>query len=121
MKMIVAQVLDFTGLQAGPALTPSPICASHPSHSGGPRADVMRGGSDSTQMWSSIWRMSALCVLKAMMRNCPPQRGIPVETPRRCGQSASPTNNVPGTRVAPAGQARPRQELRCQSQVRPRV
>jgi len=50
-------------------------CASHASRRGGPRAGLMRGGSESTPMCSSMWRKSALCVMKAMMRICPPHRG----------------------------------------------
>ncbi len=50
-----------------------PICASAPSHSGGPRAGVIRGGSESTPIWFGIWRMSAPCVMKAVTRICPPQ------------------------------------------------
>lgn len=51
--------------QSGATSTPSPTCASAPSHSGGPRAGVMRGGSVSAPMCSSICRMSGLWVTKA--------------------------------------------------------
>jgi len=50
--------------QFGATSTPSSICTSHPSHNGGPRAGVMRCGSVSTPMCSSIWRMSALTRVK---------------------------------------------------------
>ena len=35
----------------------------------------MRGGSESAPMWSRMCRMSALCVMNAMMRICPPHSG----------------------------------------------
>jgi hypothetical protein len=35
----------------------------------------MCGGSESAPMWSRMCRVSALCVMKAMMRIWPPQIG----------------------------------------------
>jgi hypothetical protein len=48
-------------------MAPEVACASPSSHSGGPRAGAMWGGSDATPMWSRMCRMSALCVMKAML------------------------------------------------------
>jgi hypothetical protein len=38
-----------------------PTGASQPSHSGGPRAGEMCGGSDSTPMWFRMWRIFVRC------------------------------------------------------------
>lgn len=61
--------------QPGSPCTPSSTCASQSSHSGGPRAGVMCGGSESAPMCSSICRISTLWVMNAMMRICPPHMG----------------------------------------------
>ena len=45
------------------------------THSAGPRAGRTLGGADATPMWSSIYRMSALCVMNAMMRIWQPHNG----------------------------------------------
>ena len=55
----------------GAGSTPSPACASALSHNGDPRVGVMRGGSVSSPMWSSICRMSALCVMVKSPRQFP--------------------------------------------------
>ena len=47
---------------------------SHPSHSGGPRAGAMRRLRPHPRCAPGC-RRSALCVMKAMMRICPPQMG----------------------------------------------
>lgn len=61
--------------QSGSIWVPSPTCASQQSsHSGGLRAGAMCGGCDSSPMCSRMRRMSALCVMKAMMRICPAHR-----------------------------------------------
>ena len=52
-------------------LSPSFICVSQSSHSGGPRAWDMCRGSESTPMCSRIYLISALCVMNAIRRICP--------------------------------------------------
>ena len=61
--------------QRGSICTPSPTCASQSFHSGGPRAGAMRGGWESTPMWSRILLTCAPCVMNAMRRIGPPHRG----------------------------------------------
>ena len=71
------------------------------SHSGGPRAGVIRGGSESTPMGSGTLLSctpSVISVVKAIRRIWPPHIGhssANTSTPRRCGRSKPPTDSAP--------------------------
>ena len=61
-------------IPTGSPCAPSSTGASQPSHSGGPRAGVMCGGRLHPDVVQD-GRISALWVMKAMMRICPPHMG----------------------------------------------
>jgi hypothetical protein len=64
-----------SGSIGAPCPAPSAPCASHASHSGGPRAGAMGGARASTPMCSRIRLICTPSVMNARMRLLPPQKG----------------------------------------------